>query len=247
MKIIVSFSLIFLTCVAAWAQAGFSGSMSSGTDVEIFFESKFEPPEPHLSFVGGGMGVRALPGMNRGLRRYSANASTHEYFGYDIHVDPVEVHTGIYRVTFSALSLTPLEMNLTDSSSWRSLPPPAFPAPQIVNVGDKIALPLFENPATGQKVMDYISLKRHNCDAESGPSQIACLDSLIEEEQKTLLRKIACETGKRDAAATAPIQESQPLWENFRDAACVNTNEAKRLKCKLELTREHTHDIGNVY
>lgn len=247
MKMIASFALLFLTAGLAWPQAGFSGSMSSGTDVEIFFESKLEPPEPQVSFVGGSMGVRPLPGMSRGMRRFSADGTTHEYFGYDVHLEPIDVHTGVYRVTFSGLSLTPLEMNLSTAVNWRSLPAPAFPRPQIVKLGDTLALPLFENPATGQKVMDYISLRRHNCDAESGPNQIACLNRLIEMEQTSLSTKIAQEFRKREPGAAASIQASQPVWENYRDVACACANEAKRLQCKLELTRERTHDIGNVY
>lgn len=245
MRIVASFSLLCMLCAAAWGQSGFSGSMSSGTDVEIFFQSKLEPPAPPA--LGLTDGVAPLPGRARGMRRYSANTKTHEYFGYDIHVDPIDPHAGVYRVTFSALSLTPFEMNLADSANWRSLPPPAFPAPQIINIGDIIAVTLFENPTTSQKVMDYIRITRHNCDAESGHSQVACLNGLIEEEQKTLSAKMANVASKRGGFAAAPIQDSQPLWEKYRDAACGGGSEAKRLQCKLELTRERTHDIGNVY
>jgi hypothetical protein len=247
MKTFASFSLTLVTFASAWGQTYFSGSMSHDTDVEIFFESKIEPAEPHLSMAGVSNGVRPFTNQTWGLRRFSANAATHEYFGYDLRVDPVDVHSGVYRVTFSALSLTPEDMGLS-GAGWRSLPPPAFPAPQIVNAGDTIALPLFESPATGQKVVDYLMIKRHNCNSENGPNQIACLNGLIEDEQKSQSDKVARESAKRGAMTAAVIQETQPLFEKYRDTACAGlATEVKRLQCKLDLTRERTHDIGNVY
>jgi uncharacterized protein YecT (DUF1311 family) len=183
------------------------------------------------------------------MGRFSANPATHEYFGYDARVDTVDAAAGTYRITLSPLSLTPEEMKLPDGATWRSLPPPVFPPPQTLPLGDTMAFTVFESPATGQKVVDYIKLKRHTCsDERPGANQVACLNSLIEDEQKSLADASARMARRRDAATAAAIRDSQPTWEKYRDAACSSlAAEAKRLQCKLYLTRSRTHDVQNMY
>jgi uncharacterized protein YecT (DUF1311 family) len=252
MKTLVSLTLVFLTSGAAYASfssiASYSGSFSFGEDVEISIESKLEPPEAHDPLPGLRLGSGRLTDR-RGIARFSANPTSHEYFGYDLRVDALDAAAGTYRITFSALSLTPDEMKLADGAAWRSLPPPAFPLPQTVQLWDTIALTLFENPSTGQKIVDYIKLRRHNCDSESaGAKQIACLNNLVEDEQKSLTEESARISHDRDAATATAIRESQPIWEKYRDAACANlATEAKRLHCKLELTRSRTHEVRTMY
>jgi uncharacterized protein YecT (DUF1311 family) len=217
--------------------------------VTITYKSKLEPPTPDSGFPGPS-GIRILgTGKPEGMIRYLANNKTHEYFGYEMKVEPVNEHAGTYRVTFGALRLTPEQLNLPDPQNWHMLPAPAFPAPQTVTTADTIALDLFENPSTGQKIVDYLRLKRDNCDAESGgPGQISCLNGLVQDAQNSLEEKMKQMEANRDAAVASSIRESQQAWEKYRDAACANlTSETSRLQCELKLTRSRTHDLGVIY
>jgi len=247
MKTIASLALILFTCGVSWAQSGFSGSASSTAGVTITFESKLEPSKPAMPFLGAS-GITGL-GKNRpaGMRRYSTNIKTHEYFGYDMTVEPVDAQAGTYRVTFSALTLTPEELKWPDPESWRMLPAPVFPPPQVISTADTIALDLFENPATGQKIVDYIHLKRDNCDAENG-SQLSCLTGLVQDAQRSLEDKLKQMESTRETATVESIRASQQAWESYRDDACANlASEAKRLQCELKLTRSRIHDLGTIY
>lgn len=249
MKAIISFVMVSLACGVCWGQAGFSGSASLSSGITITFHSKLEPPGPELGGAGAS-GVRGLGNRSsEGMCRYSTNAKTHEYFGYDMRVQPIDESAGTYRVTFSELTLTPEKLHLPDPQSWHMLPAPVFPPPETVTTADTIALDLFVNPATGQKIVDYIRLKRDGCNAENaGPGQVACLNGLVRDEQGRLEEKLTQMENTRDGAAAASLKESQLAWEKYRDAACANVaNEAERLQCQLKLTRSRIRDLGTIY
>jgi uncharacterized protein YecT (DUF1311 family) len=249
MKVITSLTLALLICGAAWGQSGYSGSVGTVAGVNITFQSKLEPPTPDSSFPGSS-GIKVL-GKDKpeGMIRYSMNKKTHEYFGYNMKVEPVDEHAGTYRVTFSALSSSPEDLRLPDPQSWHMLPPPAFPAPQTVSTADTIALDLFENPATGQKIVDYIRLKRDNCDGESaGSGQVSCLNELVQDARRSLEEKLAKVENSRDAAMASSIRQSQQAWERYRDVTCANlASEASRLQCELKLIRSRTRELGVLY
>jgi hypothetical protein len=73
-------------------------------------------------------------------------------------IDPLEP-ANTYRVAFRPLSIGPEKMHLDEPIGWTLLPIPGYPAPQTVHGGDTIALDLFTNPATGQKIVDYIRIE----------------------------------------------------------------------------------------
>jgi uncharacterized protein YecT (DUF1311 family) len=248
MKTTISLALAIITCGICSAQSGSYGSVSSNWGFTITFESKLEPAKPDLA-IPGESGIRHLDEINPGMKRFLTNTKTHEYFGYDMKAEPIREHAGTYRVTFSDLTLAPQDLKLPDPGSWRRLPAPLFPPPQIVSTADTIALDLFENPSTGQKIVDYIRLKRDNCDEESaGPGQIACLTSLVDDAQRSLADRLSHLESTRDRATVTSIKESQQTWEKYRDDACMNLpNEVKRLQCQLKLTRSHTHDLSSIY
>ncbi|HEX4810320.1 MAG TPA: lysozyme inhibitor LprI family protein [Bryobacteraceae bacterium] len=246
MKIVISCFLFLLTSGVAWAQAGFT-SIGSIFGITQTLESKLEPPTPAMNFTGA-MGQKFLPGK-KGFSRYLVNNTTHEYFGYDMKIEPVDRRADTCRLTFSALSLKPADLSLPDDGSWRMLPPPIFPAPQIVSTSDTIAFDLLEIPATGQKVVDYIRLRRDNCDAESaGPNQISCFNNLVNDARQSLANELAKMEGTQDPAIVVSLKSSEQAWETYRDQACAGlSTEVKRLQCELKLTRSHTHDLGTIY
>src|SRR5262249_56611607 len=71
------------------------------------------------------------------------------------------VSSGEYRFTFSPLRMTPKrrEEIFDKVKGWSPLPIPQNPATQIVRAGDRIALDLFVNPQTGQKIVEYIRVQ----------------------------------------------------------------------------------------
>jgi uncharacterized protein YecT (DUF1311 family) len=176
--------------------------------------------------------------------RYSRNTKKHEYFGYEVLADPIP-QTGMYRVTFSGLTFEDLSVS---SSGWRMLPAPIFPSPQIVGSADTIALDLFENPATGQKIVDYLRIKRDNCDSQNGQGHVPCLVGLVWDARRSLSEKLSRLENNTDAAVVLALKDSQEAWEKYREQACANfKDEAKRLQCELTLLRNRTRELGEIY
>jgi uncharacterized protein YecT (DUF1311 family) len=219
----------------------------------ITLECKLEPPEsdqrdlPVPTEPGFSYLFKNKPAGAVGMVRYSKNTKTHEYFGYEVLAEPVE-EAGMYRVMFRALTSSPAELGLADPSAWHMLPAPILPEPQTVGSSDTIALDLFENPATGQKIVDYIHIKRETCDSRIGPSQIPCLAGLVRDAQRSLETKLKEMESARDAATVAAIRDSQKAWEKYREQACANLkDQAKRLQCELTLLRNRRRELGEIY
>jgi hypothetical protein len=118
------------------------------------YQTRLEPPVPPLADnVSGG-----LLCTGSGAHRAIADPALRKYFGYDIDFEPGS-QADTYRLTLKPLSVTPKEMGLSDAIGWSPLALPPLPPPQIVSVGDTIALDLFVNPVTGQKIVDYIRIE----------------------------------------------------------------------------------------
>jgi polysaccharide export outer membrane protein len=119
--------------------------------VGFSYETRLEPPTP--PFAGGFVGGAVTD--PEGIHRYLAYKALHKFFGYDLQVD----HAGepnSYRVTFRPLSIGPARIELEDPPSWTVVAMPTVPAPQEVHAGDSIALDLFTNSTTGQKIVEYL-------------------------------------------------------------------------------------------
>lgn len=240
--------ILFLSATTMWAQSGFSGTATSN-GLTIFVRSTLEPPKPDTaSFTTG---IAPLPRNGpTGMRRYLYDRSQHEYAGYDMAAEWLP-GSGEYRVTFKALSATPEDLHLPDSpSSWRMIPPPAFPAPQLAHPGDTIALDFFENPSTGQKIVDYLRLERTktHCEDEASAAQISCLTSLLTEEERSLTRKMEALENKASKSAEGNLQQSQQSWERYRDDTCRTLSDrVKQLGCELKLTRSRIRELNSLY
>lgn len=81
------------------------------------------------------------------------------YFGYDLTVEPLA--DGRYRCRFAPLTITPREMSkiFDEVSNWMPLPLPAMPVTTEIRAGETMALDLFVNSSTGQKITDYLTIK----------------------------------------------------------------------------------------
>jgi len=183
-----------------------------------------------------------------GIRRYLYKPDQHEYFGYDVVAERVD-NSSEYRVSFRALSLTPDDLRLPDPSLWMLLPSPVFPEPQILHIGDMISFDVFENPKTGQKIVDYIRLERRTCeDVSEDQAKAACLSGLLDDAGRELAGRIAKAEAKPDAAVQESVRRSQQSWEKYRDDACkLLPTRVKQLDCQLTLTRDRIHEVKTIY
>jgi len=249
MKLTISLAFALVASQICRGQVGWSGSVGSDSGVTITVEPKLEPPKPDLPAdeLPAESGVKWL-GKNKatggvGMIRYSKDTQKHEYFGYEVLADPIP-QTGMYRVTFSALTFEDLGVG---HSEWRMLPAPFFPPPQTVGSADTIAVNVFESPVTGQKIVDYLRIRRDNCDSQTGPGHVACLNGLITDARRSLTERLKQFEGG-DAGQALAVKDSQEAWEKYREQACAGLkDEAKRLQCELTLLRNRARELGEIY
>jgi hypothetical protein len=82
------------------------------------------------------------------------------YFGYDLEVQPIERGERV-RVTFKPLGLTIAEIFSSPwklDSGFQSVVIPKYPAPQIIDNGDGIALELLVSTDDKARLVDYLSV-----------------------------------------------------------------------------------------
>jgi hypothetical protein len=141
---------------AAWAQPASKNGL-----VRIVLQNRIEPSSPAYP------GKTPQPGLSvasaRWFHRYFADTTQKQYFGYDFFLE--QAGTEALRITFQPLSWTPKQVD--DPGSWSTPILPSYPAPQIVNNGHIVALDVMFNPATGQKIVDYLVVE---CNAGNGAS-----------------------------------------------------------------------------
>ena len=247
MKLATSVAIVLLAGGSCWGQSGFSGTVTNSSwGVTIWVESKLEPPTPDLP-VNSRSGVMQIENARPGMRRYTANERTHEYFGYDMIVEPLDRVQGSFRVSFAALPTDGKALGLRDAGTWHRAQPPSFPRPETINLSDKIAVDLFEDLGTGQRVVDYIHFTRDNCDVDTaGPSQLRCLQGKRNDVKQFLKEELARAESSEDSAIASRTRDSQRAWESYLQATCGQlTSEIERLQCELRLTRSRIQDLAS--
>jgi len=148
-------SLLLLSSLALTAEPAqlMSGS-GTVNNHKIRYETRVEPDGEPTSVKGLGGGVRIKDG--RFYRIVQLN-SKKLYFGYEIAVEALPDRR--YEVRFA-----PLPRDILDwewgrlDESWSTAPLPAYPEPQTVDDADVIAIDLMENPDTGQRIVDYLTI-----------------------------------------------------------------------------------------
>jgi hypothetical protein len=124
-----------------------AGSAAWG-GLELSFVSKIEPDGILLP---GGVVVGA-GSVHHGI---SDNVHKRE-FGYDVVVEPNPgLESAQIRIERSLVRGRPHE------EGWTFLELPKYPVISNVKVGDTVALDLLVNPGTGQRIVDYLTLRRH--------------------------------------------------------------------------------------
>ena len=150
-----SIALLILCTSAALAQApelstswdGLGTAWStSWNGLELAFVTRIEPlgtPLPESIKVGPA-----------GIHRSITDNTHKREFGYDVTLDPAaDGKTARIRIERSGAK----EHN---EAGWKLLELPKYPVIPNVRVGDTVALDLLVNPATGEKIVDYITLRR---------------------------------------------------------------------------------------
>jgi len=111
--------------------------------------------------------------LDRGQRRF---------FAYDVFVEPKNGSTSLQvRIEPFSLSATEFARTQMVDASWAYMPLLKYPVVPEVRAGDTVAIDLLENPATGQKVVDYLVFKRSspvNNNADLAPLEDLSLDAV---------------------------------------------------------------------
>lgn len=105
-----------------------------------------------------------------GAHRVILDMAEKRYFGYDLHAKPLDGGATL-QVSLTALTLPETSLQTVGvGTGWTMLPPPKFPLISVMHAGDTVSVDLLVNPATGQKMVDYISLRRIRPDSPRGRS-----------------------------------------------------------------------------
>src|ERR1017187_8318189 len=149
---------VAMTALAATALWGQESTLSVGDPswkgIEVRFLTKVEP---------SGENARGqLPGaiiIDHGRAHHLISDVAHKRkFGYDLRLETSDdgktVQLRIEPLKFS----DPRDYSV--EPGWTLLALPKYPVIPNLRVGDTVALDLLVNPATGQKIVDYLTLKR---------------------------------------------------------------------------------------
>jgi len=144
--------LLFLTTVL-WGQ---KGSLSAGFgEFEVWFLSRVEPQgEDADAHLPGAILVERAIGR---VHHMISDRVNKREFGYDLTLEPGKdgtVQLRIEPMKFANGRPYPVE------PGWTLLELPKYPVIPRVKVGDTVALDLLVNPATGQKIVDYLTVLR---------------------------------------------------------------------------------------
>jgi hypothetical protein len=144
-------SLMLLSLCAYGADLMSGGASSHG--VWVRYVSRLEPGSPPIHKVGGGV----LTSKDI-IKRHLCNFDNNTYFGYDLTVEPIVDNR--FLLLFAPSSLSPQDITgfFKEVSFWTPLPLPDGPTTMEARAGETVALDLFVNPSTGQKVTDYLTI-----------------------------------------------------------------------------------------
>ncbi len=149
-----AFLLVIIAALPSAAQV--SVSMHSGIEVQM--TARIEPGSVRIP-----SGVRAIH-IGR-FHRVVQDRSQRRYFAYDVLVEPKN-DSRAFQVRIEPFSLSATDLaEMQVDPSWTYVPLLKYPLVPDVRAGDSVAIDLLENPATGQKVVDYFVFKRSNATA----------------------------------------------------------------------------------
>jgi hypothetical protein len=157
-KIVLSAVAIVGLCLPALAESRrIMGGSAGGSKYQFFYETFLDPSLPELGNMGGG-----TIGGEGVIHRFMSDRRQRVYFGYDVLIEMLP-QPNTYRITFSQLTTSESLRQVLghDASSWIQLPAPDWggPAVRTIRSGEVLGLDLLTNSTTGQKIVDYVSVK----------------------------------------------------------------------------------------
>ena len=151
---LVSLFLLCLVSQGAPSGARLSNGSVGVSGVSVNYQTYLEPGSPSIQRHGGGVLTE-----NNIIKRHLCNFDNRTYFGYDLTIEPLT--DGRFKLRFAALTISPAKMSeiFQQVPNWSPLPLPGGEATLVMKAGDTVALELFTNPSTGQKVTEYLVVK----------------------------------------------------------------------------------------
>jgi len=144
-----------LTAISLQGQLSVDGG-PAWKDFAVRFESKIEPGG---AVVANDSGSVIDPGVHGNAQRFIYDEKNKRTFGYEVLLEPsADGRTAQLRIE----PLHDPEHALRNGWSMGSLPLglPKYPVIPDLKIGDTVALDLLVNPATGQKLVDYLTIIR---------------------------------------------------------------------------------------
>jgi hypothetical protein len=142
------------------AMAQQTGPQSLGSAI---FYAQMEPASSGA--IRGWNSARFREGNDTLIRAWVYGAAPGVYWGCEILLKPRG--NGAYLASFAPLRLTEVDFTryvqsplLGDPALRKLEPPPAYPAPQLVKVGETLAIDLMVNGVTGEKLTGYLEIDR---------------------------------------------------------------------------------------
>ena len=171
---------LFLLCLAsqgAPSGARLSNGSAGVSGVSVNYQTYLEPGSPSIQRHGGGVLTE-----NNIIKRHLCNFDNRTYFGYDLTIEPLT--DGRFKLRFAALTISPAKMSeiFQQVPNWSPLPLPGGEATLVMKAGDTVALELFTNPSTGQKVTEYLVVKggdQHEVRVEGQARDFGAEDAII--------------------------------------------------------------------
>ncbi len=141
--------------------------------LSILFTPKVEPDPDGASNKLGGTVIDLLGGVV-GQRFIDDRAHKHS-FGYDVRLEPsADGRSAQIRVEPLHAARHAVQNGWTQFGVPMGLP--KYPVVPDLRVGDTVALDLLINPATGQKIVDYLTLVRSNASIPNASHDLSLAD-----------------------------------------------------------------------
>jgi catechol 2,3-dioxygenase-like lactoylglutathione lyase family enzyme len=191
--------------LAAWLLGGFAATVvygqhgilgGSGTYCRdgwkfsaTYALEPWSPAHQHVNIEGLSevMHTDAKDGRPDMFHRVFVDPVAETYWGYDLEVKPLG-ETGTAQLRFKPLTLNADQLpkdyhprHVPNVATFHALPPPQLPSGTFES-GEVIAVEVMRNPATGQKVVDYIEVEFEPVYAEvkAEPRDYKVSDALLQ-------------------------------------------------------------------
>ncbi len=157
MKTSARIAFVLLTAILNAAAQPTGGASATLGKVTLVFETSIEPSGASaVASAFGGHGV--IVGKDT-IHRYVSDRNTKKFFGYDAQIEEVAGSSGEYSLELRPLSIDAERIGLPQPETWSAWPPPVYHAPPRVRHNDKLEFVLMTNPASGQRLIERITIK----------------------------------------------------------------------------------------